>query len=428
METGEITEGLEWGSFDVNEQAAAQGANTGPSTVETELMGEPPELSLAGESVGPTHGSPSTGPVEEPSTPLGPWTHADNRREQELRQREIERLVVENARMRNAHMSDQEELRDARTRLEMQERERNVLESLARSSISGAGAGPTVVTEVRAPSGGKIAQPREYSPKGGVGPAKWLFHMDLYFKYAHVHEDDRVDHGVILLRDAAESWWRSHIVSTTDPRGNPTDGRLVTWTAFANCLKDVFTPIPEKERARSRLYDLKQTGSVQAYTALFREVTFVLDDLSPSEAFSLYKRGLKPKVWSDIRLQFPKTLEAVIALAEQADAEGSSVGPDRPTARSGTASGDRRPFIRRARQKGARLNVVEAGEVRRSGEAAVAAVRPPPRRPPNADRRAAAHGPAADDRDRLRREGRCFTCRQTGHLARDCPQGNGPRR
>ena len=281
METGEITEGLEWGSFEVNEQAAAQGANTGPSTVETELTGEPPELSLAGESVGPTHGSPSTGPVEEPSTPLGPWTHADNRREQELMQREIERLVVENARMRNAHMSDQEELRDARTRLEMQERERNVLESLARSSISGAGAGPTVVTEVRAPSGGKIAQPREYSPKGGVGPAKWLFHMDLYFKYAHVHEDDRVDHGVILLRDAAESWWRSHIVSTTDPQGNPTDGRLVTWTAFANCLKDVFTPIPEKERARSRLCDLKQTGSVQAYTALFREVTFVLDDLSP---------------------------------------------------------------------------------------------------------------------------------------------------
>ena len=81
------------------------------------------------------------------------------------------------------------------------------------------------------------------------------------------------------------------------------------------------------------------------------------------------------------------------------------------------ASGDRRPFIRRARQKGARLNMVEAGEVRRGGEAAVAAVRPPPRRPQNADRRAAAHKPAADDRDRLRREGRCFTCRQTGHLA-----------
>ena len=232
--------------------------------------------------------------------------------------------------------------------------------------------------------------------------------MDPYFKYAHVHEDDRVDHGVILLRDAAESWWRSHVVSTTDPQGSPTDGRLVTWAAFANCLKDVFTPIPEKERARSRLYDLKQTGSVQAYTALFREVTFVLDDLSPSEAFSLYKRGLKPKVWSDIRLQFPKMLEAVIALAEQADAEGSSVGPDRPTARSGAASGDRRPFIRRARQKEARLNVVEVGRDRRGAGAAVAAARPPDRRPPNADRQAAANGPAAEDRDRLRREGAVF--------------------
>ena len=78
----------------------------------------------------------------------------------------MQRLVAENKCMRNAYMANQEELRDARTRLEMQERERNVLESLARRSISGAGAGPTVVTEVRAPSGGKTAQPREYSPKG----------------------------------------------------------------------------------------------------------------------------------------------------------------------------------------------------------------------------------------------------------------------
>ena len=424
---------------DTSEQDAARGSEGGLNTVVAEASGQDAahasEEGEVGEGVGRTHTPPPTGSEWELDTPLDPPLRTYARRE---RVPEIERAVEEL--MHSTLTPIQEDLREARARLERSEREREILEVMVRTNTSPVG--PAAGPERRTQSGGKAIQPREFSPKGNVGPAKWLFHMDLYFEYAHVYGNDRVHHGAILLRDAAESWWRSHVVATTDPQGAPTDGRLITWTDFATRLKAVFTPIPEKTQARRKLYDLRQVGSVQGYTLAFRELSFVLDDLSPAEAKSLYERGLKPKVWDEICLHFPKTLEETIALAEQADAVKPSVGqggPARPTIRSNPAGRtvNNRFFARRARPQGARMNVMDAGgnrpvvapvgpPVPRVG-AAMAAVRPVPRRPQAAGRQPAGNAPAIP-RDRLRREGRCFLCTQVGHLARDCPQENGPRR
>ena len=71
-------------------------------------------------------------------------------------------------------------------------------------------------------------------------------HMALFFEYAKIPEVDRVRHGMILLKDAAESWWQAHIRDTSDPEGNPTAGRITTWPEFCVRLKQVFTPVPEK--------------------------------------------------------------------------------------------------------------------------------------------------------------------------------------
>ena len=56
--------------------------------------------------------------------------------------------------------------------------------------------------------------------------------------------------------------------------------------------------------------------------------------------------------------------------------------------------------------------------------AVVAGVRPAQRRGPGGPR---ARPPVDGNRERLRREGRCFSCEQLGHLAKDCP-GNASRR
>ena len=336
----------------------------------------------------------------------------------------------------------EERFREAQERLERANRENEMLMVMMRVNPPRGGADTTGVAGGHASTPGKGIQPREYSPRGGVGPAKWLFHMGMYFEYAHVADGDRVYHGAIFLRDAAEAWWRAHVLATTDDHGDPTAERITEWEIFRTRLTEVFTHTSEKEQARHKLYALQQTSSVQMYTMSFREISFAIDDLAPAEAKTLYEKGLKRDIWKDVRLRFPKTLEEVIAFAEQID--GVSTGGNtqvRPVAyTAGTPAGiaGRRYFARRggARPQGARLNAVVAAHPPGPAPVApppgrqpmLAAFRPPPRRAAAVARPPAAPGHGMD-RERLRRENRCFLCAQVGHLARDCPtQGNGPRR
>jgi hypothetical protein len=171
---------------------------------------------------------------------------------------------------------------------------------------------------------------------------------------------------------------------------------------------------------------------------------FVIDDLAASERKPLYLRGLKPHILREVRLRFPTTLDDAIVIAEQLDMVGGtsmSSAPPRVAAREGAGqrTAAARPPYRRARPQGAAMHVVGAGHAapglgrevpeampaaRARPGAVVAGVRPPHRRAPPARQ---ARAPVDGNRDRLRREGRCFQCEQLGHLARDCP-GNAPRR
>ena len=330
----------------------------------------------------------------------------------------------------------QDNLADATRRLERETRDREVLEVLVRSSPQ-RDAAPSPESGARSSqNGGKAVVPREYSPKGGVGPAKWLFHIEMYFECTLIFGDDRVKYGAVHLRDAAEAWWRSHVVDTTTSDGEPAVGRITTWDEFKRSLSQTFTPIPEREYAREKLYSLRQLGSVQSYTQAYRELIFVLDDLGVSEAKTLYLRGLKPPVLKEVRVRFPKTVEEAIVIAEQIDmVQGASMPAsfpgtgNRPASRARMTGGG--PRARGYRPAGAGVHAAGAVQVnaqgaqpRRARAGANAAGMQPQQR------RAGAQRPRTDQdaqRERLRREGKCFSCEQTGHISRDCP-GNAQRR
>ena len=52
---------------------------------------------------------------------------------------------------------------------------------------------------------------------------------------------------------------------------------------FSAALMEQFTPDAEREVQRRKLYDLRQTGSVQAFTVTFRELMYKLGDVTEKE-------------------------------------------------------------------------------------------------------------------------------------------------
>ena len=48
--------------------------------------------------------------------------------------------------------------------------------------------------------------------------------------------------------------------------------------------------------ARNKLFALKQTKSVSDYIGEFNSLVYQIDDLSDSEAFYQFKKGLKPNI------------------------------------------------------------------------------------------------------------------------------------
>ena len=117
------------------------------------------------------------------------------------------------------------------------------------------------------------------------------------------------------------------------------------WPDFCDRLKQLFTPVPEKKLARSKLYELRQTGSVQAYTQAFQELTVVLDRIDPDECQSLYERGHQPRIRNEIYRDKPANVEELIVLADKVDALKPHSGyrdPPRPAAKG--KAPDRRYF------------------------------------------------------------------------------------
>ena len=253
--------------------------------------------------------------------------------------------------------------------------------------------------------------------------------------------DDRVSHGTVLLRDTAEFWWRVHVVKVTGSDGTGMTESLLTWEVLKDSLVGVFTPMSEKELARTELFDLRQMGSVQEHTQAFQELSFASNDLAVAEKTSLFHRRLKADILMDVQLRFPKTLDESMVFAESKKVVGGSATLARPGACivAGASGEPARSALRWGPDAGADLHaagvaaaqplVAQAGaRAARARPVAALAGAPvtilPVRDAPPAHGRVEAvdsHG------EQLRREGRRFTCGQVGHGARDC-SGNVPHR
>ena len=115
----------------------------------------------------------------------------------------------------------------------------------------------------------------------------WLSEISEYFDLVNATSTQRAQGAKLLLRDNARAWVRQL---------RPNNEHEDPWEHFKYHIKARFENPNSKFFARSKLYTLKQTGSVTRYIAEFEKCRALLDDLAEPEAIQCFLNGLKPKL------------------------------------------------------------------------------------------------------------------------------------
>ncbi|CAI5520369.1 unnamed protein product [Closterium sp. Naga37s-1] len=169
-------------------------------------------------------------------------------------------------------------------------------------------------TQVPAPAPAVVsARPRAPEPepfvpgKRDLPVRRWLFQMEEYLSLCHVNQAEWARHAGMMLRGAAATWWQS--CHTT----------ISTWEEFSASLTMNFEPVNAIERARDNLAALRQHRSVAEYVNRFRELVLEIPDIPASEQMDKFKRGLKPKIRTEVELRGCTSMDDMIRVAERFD-------------------------------------------------------------------------------------------------------------
>ena len=135
----------------------------------------------------------------------------------------------------------------------------------------------------------KLDKPEKYE-----GDARelqnWLFNLSQYCTACRVIDDrEQVKVAVTFLAGQALMWWRAVSIEPWATLGS------CTWLDFTTQISAEFQDVHHQLRHQTKLFDLRQKGSVQRYNEEFRALMLeVRHVMSTQDILLAYLRGLKP--------------------------------------------------------------------------------------------------------------------------------------
>jgi hypothetical protein len=174
---------------------------------------------------------------------------------------------------------------------------------------------PPAVADVELPRALRLPALDTFEGKTGEDLEAFLFQLQEYLETAGVKDDAlRVRVAGMALRGAAKTWY-TYVRSPYTP---PSE-QVKTYDEFLSGIKAHFTPIDPVKIARDQLAELKQTGSVRDYTAIFRQLNTRIPKMSEDERLDRYVRGLKPFTRKEVEVREPATYDEATRIAEKFD-------------------------------------------------------------------------------------------------------------
>jgi hypothetical protein len=232
--------------------------------------------------------------------------------------------------------------------------------------------------------------------KAGENVSTWIFQVGEIFDARGILHARRLHYIAGCLKDAALHWYQNQCARTTP------NAPYADLQAFITAIKDAFQPPHFQQVLRRQLKALKQAKDVQEYVFNFRNLIGQIEGMGKLDQVSHFIDGLKHATQVEVNYRAPEAIKDAIKIAVTYDTARFGLGRVQPTS-SYSNSATSRPSYPNRDNGGYRP--IELDAVERTGPGAR---RLPGRLTP-------------EQRDNLRREGRCFYCRETGHVANVCP-------
>lgn len=292
-----------------------------------------------------------------------------------------------------------------------------------------------------APTNLKPAKPEPFRGYAKDNADLWVWSFEQFLSVCRIADADKVPLATTFLKEAAASWWKSEwskpLVNGVRTliileNGVQRDVNIDLWPGFKAAFLARFRPLDASRAARTNLFTLRQTGSVQEYTNRFLKEMQLIHDMDSATQLSLYSKGLKPAIQIEINKADLTDLSQAMNLAARIDAitfrpsshqqsnGWKGFGAGRGYGQGGSNSQSSVPM-----ELGALMGQADSnGDVTVSMDVLNALFnRSSYNRGGRQNRSGAGNrvpGLSKDEFDRLSKEGKCFRCKQAGHLARDC--------
>lgn len=277
----------------------------------------------------------------------------------------------------------------------------------------------------------KIRQPSSFSGTMGFAVDDWISELQQQFAYYGARFPDdaaKIRFAVAYFTGAAMHWWEHQPA-------------VHSWSEFVSRLHGRYRPVHSAMLARQRLGKLRQRvgQSVNQYVSYFQNTLTPIDDMGDADQVHHFVNGLlgpiAAKVWEKHPTNLVEAIDAAVSVEAMSN-YGRAAAPS--SGASGSNSGAAPMDLNNIEAENESevdpmmLMLREVVAANKAMEMRLNALSAAPRGGQRGQRGKPNHGsrPAGDRIDgltpeliqELRTAGKCFRCKETGHMKNECPK------